>query len=285
MKWLFGQPARGHWRLPKPSRVTLRGLARDKEKDCRLIPAAKVEVSQELPLEVSLKIMPEPVVKVIPIVTYKTYPSVPWWTSTQEESDLQWTWSQEEPWRGTDVEMWLEFQAWQLGTPMWWEELGAIPGITDLCKFAQKMRALFYIPEVWMRASLEQGYTVPLAPWSLNRSAFLPEKLGYQDVQQHPALLTITYTWSLQYLAEKCNPPRNLDFCPLGESVRELWQTVQMFLYCQHQSMNRKLQRPSLALYPPLLRRRSYGDPPHSLRLSGATGICWLLPPQWANWT
>ena len=92
-----------------------------------------------------------------------------------------------------DIEMWLEFQAQQLGTPTWWEELGAIPGIKDLHKFAQKIRASFYIPEVWMRASLEQGYTAPLAPWSLNRSAFLPEKLAYQDMQQHLALLTIAY--------------------------------------------------------------------------------------------
>ena len=81
-----------------------------------------------------------------------------------------------------DVEMWLEVQAWQLGTPAWWEELGAIPGIKDLHKFAQKIRASFYIPEVQMRASLEQGYTTPPAPWSLNRSTFLPEKLMYQDV-------------------------------------------------------------------------------------------------------
>ena len=27
-----------------------------------------------------------------------------------------------------DLEMWLEFQAGQLGTPTWWEELGAMPG-------------------------------------------------------------------------------------------------------------------------------------------------------------
>ena len=73
-----------------------------------------------------------------------------------------------------------------------------------------------------MRASLEQGYTMPLAPWSLNRSAFLLEKLMYQDMQQQLALLTITYTQSLQYWTEKHNPPRNPDFCPLAESVREL---------------------------------------------------------------
>ena len=38
-----------------------------------------------------------------------------------------------------EVEMWLEFQSQQLGTPMWWEELGAIPDIKDLQKFAQKL--------------------------------------------------------------------------------------------------------------------------------------------------
>ena len=116
--------------------------------------------------------------------------------------------------------------AWQLGTPAWWEELGAIPGIKDLHKFVQKIRASFYIPEVWMMASLEEGYTTPPAPQSLNRSTFLPEKLAYQDMQQQPALLTITNSQSLQYWAEKHNLPRSPDFCPLAESVRELQQMV-----------------------------------------------------------
>ena len=35
-----------------------------------------------------------------------------------------------------NLEMWLEFQAKQLGTPAWWKELGAVPGIEDGCKFA-----------------------------------------------------------------------------------------------------------------------------------------------------
>ena len=125
-----------------------------------------------------------------------------------------------------ELETWLEFQAEQLGTPMWWEELGAVPGIKDWHKFTQKFRASFYIPEVRMRASLEQGYTAPLAPQSLNRSTFLPERLTYQDVQLQPALLTLAYAWSLQYWAEKHNTLRNPDFCPLVESIRELQQTV-----------------------------------------------------------
>ena len=92
-----------------------------------------------------------------------------------------------------DLDTWLEFQVGQLGTPAWWEELEAIPGIKDWCKFAWKIRASFYVPEVWIRASPEQGFTMPLAPWGLNRSTFLQEKLTYQDVQQQPALLTIAY--------------------------------------------------------------------------------------------
>ena len=64
MKWLFGQPARGHWRLPKPSRVTSRGLAVSKGEDHGLIPAAKVEVGLELALEtgpgLALEIGPGP---------------------------------------------------------------------------------------------------------------------------------------------------------------------------------------------------------------------------------
>ena len=125
-----------------------------------------------------------------------------------------------------DLYTWLEFQAGQLGTPAWWEELGVIRGIKDWCKFAQKIRASFYIPEVQLGASPEQGFTAPLAPWSLNRTAFLPGKLTYQDMQQQPAFLTIAYAQSLQYLAEKHNLLRNLDFCPLAESIRELQQTV-----------------------------------------------------------
>ena len=77
-----------------------------------------------------------------------------------------------------------------------------------------------------MRASLEQGYTTPPAPQNLNRNAFLPEKLAYQNMQQQLAILTIAYARCLQYWAEKVNPPRNLDICPLAESVKELQQLV-----------------------------------------------------------
>ena len=125
-----------------------------------------------------------------------------------------------------DLEMWLEFQAGQLGTPMWWEELGAVPGIQDQHKFTWKIRASFYVPEVQLRVYLEPGYTAPPAPQSLNRSAFHPERFAYQDVRQQPALLTLAYARCLQHWAEKHNLPKNADFCPWAGIVRELWQTV-----------------------------------------------------------
>ena len=98
-----------------------------------------------------------------------------------------------------DLETWLEFQAGQLGTPAWWEELEAMLGIEDWCKFAQKIRVSFYVPEVWLRASPEQGYTVPLASQSFNGSAFLLERLTYQDERQQLALLTTAYARCRQH--------------------------------------------------------------------------------------
>ena len=125
-----------------------------------------------------------------------------------------------------DLETWLEFQEGQLGTPTWWEELGAVPGIEDRHKFLWKIRASFYVLEVWLRAFPECGHTVPLASWILNRGTFYPERFAYQDVRQQPVLLIIAYTQCLQHWGEKHNPPKNPGFCPWAECVRELQQTV-----------------------------------------------------------
>ena len=65
--------------------------------------------------------------------------------------------------------------------------------------YMQKIRVSFYVPEVWLRASLECGYTAPLAPLILNRGAFYPERFAYQDVRQQPVLLMIAYTQCLQH--------------------------------------------------------------------------------------
>ena len=129
-----------------------------------------------------------------------------------------------------DLEMWLEFQMGQLGTPTWWEELAAVPGIEDRCKFAQKIRVSFYVPEVCLRVSLEWVYTAPPAPQVLNRGTFHPENFTYQDVRQWPILFMIPCARCLQYWVEKHNLLKILDFCPWAECVRELWQTVWEFV-------------------------------------------------------
>ena len=38
-----------------------------------------------------------------------------------------------------DLELWLDHQADQLGTPIWWGELKAVPDMMDLCRFTRKI--------------------------------------------------------------------------------------------------------------------------------------------------
>ena len=129
-----------------------------------------------------------------------------------------------------DLELWLDQQADQLGTPTWWEELKAIPGIMDLQEFARKICMSFHILEIWSWASPDQSYSAPPAPKCLNWGAFLPERLEYQDVRQRPKLLTEAYCRCLQYWAEKVHPPVSPEVCPLAESVRELCWAVGEFI-------------------------------------------------------
>ena len=130
----------------------------------------------------------------------------------------------------SDMETLLEWQANQLGTPAWWAELQAIPGIRAPQKLAQKIRASFYIPEVRMRTLLEPGYTAPPTLRILDRNAFLPDDLSYQDMQQKPALLTMVYARSLQYWADKQSPLRSHNLHPLAESVIKLWEMVKEYI-------------------------------------------------------
>ena len=152
-----------------------------------------------------------------------------------------------------DLELWLDQQADQLGTPSWWEELKAIPGITYLCKFTQKIHASFCILEIQSRASPDQSYSAPPAPKCLNRGAFLPERLEYQDVQRRPKLLTEAYCWCLQYWAEKVYPPISLEVHPLAESVRELCQAMGEFITITTQDIleGLKMDRPADSCWPP----------------------------------
>ena len=64
----------------------------------------------------------------------------------------------------SNLEAWLEYQSTQIGTPMWWRELEAVPGIADQWKFTWKIWASFYIPEVQSRMFPEEGYSMPPTP-------------------------------------------------------------------------------------------------------------------------
>ena len=86
-----------------------------------------------------------------------------------------------------DVEIWLDWQAHQLDMPHWWMELTAIPGVEDLWKLTQKIRASS-IPKVRSRVFPRHDYTVPPAPKCLTQNVFLLDELSYQDVQQQPFL-------------------------------------------------------------------------------------------------
>ena len=129
-----------------------------------------------------------------------------------------------------DLELWLEYQVDQLGNPTWWGELKPIPGMAYLIRFTRKIQASFYVPEIQSQASPSQAYSTPLAPRSLNRGAFIPERLEYQDVWQRLILLTEAYCQCLQHWAEKSYPPTSLDAHPLAESMKELCLAVSEFV-------------------------------------------------------
>ena len=145
-----------------------------------------------------------------------------------------------------DLELWLEYQANQLGTPTWWGELKAIPGVADLHRFTQKIQVSFHVPEIQSRASPSQDYSAPLAPRSLNRGAFIPERLEYQDVWQRPILLTKAYCRCLQQRVEKSYPLTSLDACPLVESIRELCLAMSEFVTITKRDIleGHKMERP-----------------------------------------
>ena len=185
MKWLYGWLTIGHWKLLKPFTVTLSNskVGGDHE------PVSKVRVGvglgpglglalglgPEPALEVNLGIGQVPIAKATTMVTCKAYVlgspegpppqrrvsfhDPPNMKDPVKEEASSWM----EP-SVDDLETWLEFQAGQLGTPMWWEELAAVPDIEDRHKFARKIRASFYVPDICLRVSPEQVYTAPPAP-------------------------------------------------------------------------------------------------------------------------
>ena len=74
-------------------------------------------------------------------------------------------------------------------------------------------------------------------------NVFLPDELSYQDVQQQPFLLTVTYAQGLQYWAERLNPPVDPDFCPLVRSILELRERVREHVIFSKQDIIQGLGR------------------------------------------
>ena len=172
-----------------------------------------------------------------------------------------------------DIKTWLDWQACQLSTPCWWWELKAILGVKDPQKLTCKIWVSFLIPKVRSRAFLGQDFTVPPIPKCLNRNAFLPDALSYQDVQQQPFLLTVAYARGLQCWAEKLNLPDSSNFHPLVGSVIELkemvkehvvftnWDLLWDLERIDQKAMNQGPQTsPSSRVMPPLVNEPSKPD-------------------------
>ena len=80
------------------------------------------------------------------------------------------------------------------------------------------------------------------SPQVLNRGTFHLENFTYQDMRQWPILLTIAYARCLQHWVEKHNLPKNPDFCPWAECVRELQQTVWEFVNITYRDVMQGLE-------------------------------------------
>ena len=115
---------------------------------------------------------------------------------------------------------------------MWWKELRSILGLTNCQKFAQKIWACHFIyRKSSLGCSQKKGIPCLLPPESLNRGVYLPDNLAYQDAKgSSPHFSPVAYCRCLQNWVEKCNLPRNPDFNPLAESVRELRQAICKFV-------------------------------------------------------
>ena len=159
------------------------------------------------------------------------------------------------------------------------------------------------------------GFHCALTPKCLNRNAFLPNHLSYQDVWQQPFLLTVTYARGLQYWAEKLNLPEGSEFCPLAGSVTELREMVKEYVVFTNWDLLWDLGRvdpramnqwphtsSSCGIMLPLGNEPSEPDtsfieattqtvsqpwpmpnqlglPSHWLEQKERTGTCWSLPP------
>ena len=96
---------------------------------------------------------------------------------------------------------------------------------------------------------------MPPAPRNLNRGAFYPKGLEYQDIRQRPTLLTVAYCRCLQHWAEKHHLPISPEAHPLARSVRELRLAVGEFMHITARDVLEGLDmnQPKKAALPPFV--------------------------------
>ena len=210
----------------------------------------------------------------------------------------------------SDVEMWLEWQAWQLGTPTWLAELKAILGIRDPQMLAQKIRASFYIPEIRMRTLQEPEYTVPPTPRSLDRKNLPPR---WVILSRHAATTSSPDDFLCQEPAilggttKSAEKPESLPFSrkcrwTMGGSQRVCYllplrhcmrfrgnwlgipkprAPMPPFLAtcCHHWRRNRNLREQLLMLHPPSLKEIWPSMSPHQPEQRGRTLVCYSSQP------
>ena len=136
-----------------------------------------------------------------------------------------------------NYEKWLEWQAWQLDTPHWWEELTTIPDVEDIWRLAQKIWASFEVPSVRMGALEGQPFTMPPVLKCILRCKFLPDGFPCQEVRMKPHQMNLAYAGALQYWVEKVNLPVSGDPHPLARCVKELRWQVWRHMTCNEQDI------------------------------------------------
>ena len=74
-----------------------------------------------------------------------------------------------------DYKDWIEWRGHRVSMPNWWQELGGIPGISNLWELAWKIGASFEIPQVRSEAQdVENNYSAPPSPKCIHQKEFLP---------------------------------------------------------------------------------------------------------------
>ena len=82
-----------------------------------------------------------------------------------------------------------------------------------------------------MRTLLEPEYTVLPALRSLDRNAFIPDRLSYQDEHQQLALLMIAYARSLQYLGRKTKSDKKPESPSFGRKCHQIMGDSETICY------------------------------------------------------